>query len=144
MVRRRMFTEEDMLHIALLNYARSIGLFVIHQQNEGRRTRSEAIYHKKMGGIRGASDLIILNARCGYDSLFMELKTSKDKVFKKDEKLKKSDTLTHQMNFIKKGYKHNIIGCFCWSFDMGKEILDAYKNNDKSHLEKVAQVNIYG
>lgn len=71
-------------------------------------------------------DLLILEARNGFNGLFIELKL--ETPFKKDGNIKASqnDHLKGQLESIEllnsKGYK----ACFSWGFEMTKNIIDGY------------------
>ena len=71
-------------------------------------------------------DLIIFEARKGYNGLFIELKT--ETPFKRGGELKKSDHLEGQENTMKELREKGYYASFSWGFEMTKEIIDSYFN----------------
>lgn len=72
-------------------------------------------------------DLIILEPNLNYKGLFIELKISSP--FKKDGTIKSNEHLKEQLNTINELNYKGYYSCFCWSFDMAKEIIDKYFQN---------------
>lgn len=106
-------TEEDRLHIGLLEYIRLQypKALVHHSANEGKRTPFEQFKIKRLGLKKGFPDLIIIfNGR----NLALELKTSKGKP--SDE----------QEAWIEVLQAHGWTGQITYGFDEAKEVVDKF------------------
>lgn len=62
------------------------GVPVYHVPNGGSRDKREAANLKKQGVKAGVPDLCVPVARCGYHSLYIEMKTPKGRVTPNQEK----------------------------------------------------------
>lgn len=57
-----------------------------HIANEGKRSASNGAYMKRQGLKSGVSDICVPVARCGYNNLYIELKTRNNKATKEQLK----------------------------------------------------------
>jgi len=74
-------------------------------------TMGQAVRNKKLNPHRGWCDLFIAEPNGKYSGMFLELKKSKDEVFKKDGNMRKNEHLEEQKEMIErlkaKGYYAN-------------------------------------
>lgn len=135
--------EANHVHIPLVRYAKYLGLRPIHIPNEGKQTDAERISAKAMGVEGGESDLIFLEERCGYSGLILECKASADYVLTKKDDFRQKKNIQDQLQFILSNYKNNKLGGFVWSFEMGKNILDSYVDNNRQLADKYIEKQRY-
>lgn len=84
-----------------------------------------AVKQKKLGNVRAYPDLFFPEPRGGYYGLFIEMKRTNVKIFKKNGE-PVSDHIAEQVNMIdalnRKGYK----AAFAIGFDEAKKLVDEY------------------
>lgn len=131
------------VHIPIVTYARYLGLNPVHVPNGGKQTEAERVSAKAMGVQGGESDIIFLEERCGYSGLIFECKKDYETVFTKKGGFRQTKHLNEQFEFIQNQYNNNKLGGFVWSFEMGKNILDAYVDNNRGLVEKLIEKHRY-
>jgi len=97
--------------------------------DDGNLTMQQAVRAKKLNPYKGFMDLWIFEPNEKYCGLFIELKASKDLIYKKDGGYKKSKHLESQIAMrdalTKKGY----YCCFGWDLKQVINIINQYMEN---------------
>ncbi len=91
-----------------------------------RMTKGQAVKAKKMRSGRGLPDLMIFEARYGYNGLFLELKKEGTRVYKLDGSLRKDKHLEEQQAVINDLNSKGYFAQFVIGFDDAKEVIDGY------------------
>lgn len=82
--------------------------------DDGNLTMQQSVRAKKLNPYKGFTDLWIFEPTKNHCGLFVELKASKDKIYKKNGEYRKNKHLESQIEMMeklrKKGYKTS----FCW------------------------------
>ncbi len=86
-----------------------------------------AIKIKNLKSCRGFPDIFILQPNQNFKGLFIELKKSGEKIFKKDGSFK-SEHLQEQSEVIKKLNNLGYLATFCIGFDSAIEVINNYLN----------------
>lgn len=107
---------EDELQIMVMNYVRAEypGVLSFHVPNGGSRNPIEGGKLKRMGVLRGVSDVFIIKKTTLYSGLIIELKVRPNKV-----------TL-EQYEFLVKISKEGFCTQVCFDFDEAKLVIDTY------------------
>lgn len=88
-------------------------------------TIGQATQAKKLRSERGFPDLMIFEPRNGWNGLFIELKRTGEKIFKKNGELK-TDHLREQSEVLEKLFKRGYLAMFCIGFEEAKNAIDQY------------------
>jgi hypothetical protein len=93
-----------------------------------RMSIGQAMRHKSLQSSRAFPDLFILEPKARSHGLFLEIKTSYDKVYKKDGLLRSSPHLTEQREMLDRliilGYEAH----FTFSLDHARFLIAKYMN----------------
>lgn len=109
---------EANIQIALIKWAQSKGIDLIHIANEGRRTPWEGYKLRMMGMAPGIPDLLLPIPSNGYAALWIELKAN--------DKCKLSE---HQKEWIDKLNSFGNFATVAYGFDQAQQIIIKYLNN---------------
>ena len=86
MIKKKRSKEEETNQISMISYFKShrphIVDFIIHIPNGGTRKIGEAVKLKKMGVVKGISDIFIPIPSMGYSGFWIEMKSTKGKLSK--------------------------------------------------------------
>lgn len=111
---------EDQIQMQLVAWARlhnTIGPYLIHIPNGGYRNPREGAKFKRMGVLRGVSDIFLAKPQNGLHGLWIELKRPGGKL------------TSDQYNWIKlmlaQGYEAKV----CYGFDEAKDVILEYLKN---------------
>ncbi len=80
---------------------------------------------RKLGNKRGHPDLVIYEARKGYNGLFLELKKDGFKLLKKNGDFV-NEHIKEQAEYLKSLNNKGYLAVFACGFDEAKRILDGY------------------
>lgn len=94
-------------------YKNTYGLVVVHIENEGRRTYGQAIYAKKAGQTKGASDILIP----GNPAFCCELKR-KDRT--------KSRVRPEQVSYLESAAQLGSFACIAYGYDAAVAAFNDY------------------
>ena len=87
--------------------------------------QGQAIAVKELRSSNGFPDITILEARKGFNGLFIELKRTGEVIYKKDG-TPKTDHLKQQELMISNLKKRGYEACFCIGFEEAKNKIDWY------------------
>lgn len=90
--------------------------------NEGKKTPQQGHFAKRLGLRPGVSDLFIYYPTKTYPGLWLEVK--RNKKYTKSER--ESETWLAQINFQNIVKSVGYHAEFCYGFDHGREIIEAY------------------
>ena len=93
-----------------------------------KMTIGQAIQNSKLQSDKGFPDLFIPYPKNCYSGLFLEIKASREKVFKKDGSLKKDEHVEIQANMLARLTKLGYRAQFGCGFEHCKSIIDNYFN----------------
>lgn len=142
-VRARYPKESRLVNIPAVKYAQYLGFRPIHIPNEGDMTAAQRLHVSDLGNKGGEPDFMLLEERCGYTGLVLEFKSSPDVILKKNGELRGDKKFDKQKEFIQHAYKSGKLAGFVWSFEMAKNILDAYADNNRQLAEKYIEKQRY-
>lgn len=121
---KKYLTAEQKEHIVICKYLaiKYPNLLWWHTPNESKKTPFERFLFSEMGGKAGVSDFIILEPNSKYKGLFIELKASNKKIFKKDG----SCYYESQNKFIKQCNERGFFACFAVGYEDAINIIENY------------------
>ena len=88
-------------------------------------TIGQAVKAKKMRSSRAFPDLVIYEQRKGYNGLFIELKKTGEKLFKRNGEYK-TEHLKEQAEMLEKLTQRGFMAVFAIGFDEAKKIIKDY------------------
>jgi len=88
---------------------------------------------KQRNPERGLPDLIILEPRCGFSGLCVELKAEGKSPYLKDGSLSKNKHIQEQNDVLIKLKEKGYIAKFAVGFDDAKKLIDNYMNQIQNH-----------
>src|SRR4051812_41829474 len=100
-------TNEDRLQIAVMTYAKLAypNILIFHCPNGGSRNGAEGAKLKKMGVLKGVSDVIVMHPKGIHTGLVMELKVKPNK------------PTEDQYEFMRRARGAGWMARVCYSFD---------------------------
>lgn len=87
--------------------------------------QGQAIAVKELRSSNGFPDIMIFEARKGFNGLFIELKRTGEVIYKRDGTVK-TDHLKQQEQMISNLKKRGYEACFCIGFEEAKNKIDWY------------------
>jgi hypothetical protein len=114
--------QEQKALVTWLSYHPIVRDFFCKNNNEGKRTVAQGHNLKLMGLRPGVSDLFIYYPTTTYHGLFLEVK--RNKKYTKSERL--TDTWIAQEKFIETVKSVGYQGHWCYGWEDGKKIIEAY------------------
>ena len=120
--------QEEKLQIAICRYTKyQYPKIVFNSDQSGLSTSiGQAVKMKKARSNHAQLDVVILKSKYPYHALILEVKKSKEEIFKKDGGYRKSEHLQDQINTKSILEEDSYAVHFVWSLDMAKEIIDNY------------------
>ena len=94
-------------------------------------TQKQASQVKKLRSSRGFPDITLYEPRDRYSALFIELKRTGEKVFRKDGSIYTNTHLQEQHDMILKLRERGYYADFAIGFDKAKKLVDWYLNLEK-------------
>lgn len=125
--------KEANVHQQLVNYLKHQypGIIFRTDFSSGiRMTIGQAVKHKALQQSRAFPDLTIFYPTVAGHALFLEIKRSKDEVFKKDGSLKKDEHIEEQAAILGKLNFLGYCAKFACGFDEGKAMIDSWLNTN--------------
>lgn len=105
---------EQLLQIAVFDFAKLNKLLMIHVPNEGKRTDHGGHLLKRMGLYPGFSDCFFPKSNKSYKGLFIELK------------IKPNKPTENQIKFLEEMIAIGYDGCVCYSIDEVMSVLKQF------------------
>ena len=88
-------------------------------------TIGQAVQMKKLRSCNGFPDIVIFEPRNGYHGLFIEMKKTGERIFKKDG-TPSTPHIAEQLDLIQKLNSKGYYAVFCVGFEHAKRIIDEY------------------
>jgi hypothetical protein len=120
--------KEQSIHIQLCNYVRLKYPDVIFTSESSgiRLTMGQAVKAKKLRSSSKLPDFWMAEPRGEYKGFFLELKRSRDEVFRKDGSLKKDEHVKGQMEILERLQKKGYYAYFACGIDEAIDFVDSY------------------
>jgi len=97
--------DEDIFQFFVVNILRQNGYTVVVNEKSSKKSLFEMYKYKAVGNVSGVPDLFVHASNTHSQGVYLELKSSVNKVFKKNgeyRKHKKDSTIYNQIKFIDK------------------------------------------
>lgn len=122
--------KEEGTQIAVINYLRmAYPKAIVNSDLSGiRLTQGQAVKVKKLRTSNGFPDVVIYEPRRGYYGLFIELKRTGEKIYKKDGTLVADSHILEQAEMIEALKQRGYFATFAVGFNEAKNIIDWYFN----------------
>ena len=124
-------TLEKVVHRQLVDYIKWQHPTVIFHTDfaaGNKMTIGQALQNSKLQSGKSWPDIFIAYPRNGWSGLFIEVKSTREKVFKKDGSLKKDEHIEAQAQMLAKLKKLDYQAEFGCGFEHCKQIVDEYFN----------------
>jgi hypothetical protein len=118
---------EKSLHKSVCDYIRLQYPKVLFNSDMSgiRLTIGQATQAKRLRSNQGFPDIVIYEARCGWNALFIELKRDGERIYKKDGS-PATPHIAEQAECLKMLRERGYEAQFAIGFDQAREIIDQY------------------